>query len=173
MFNSLSPSLQYINPLWSDYCNLWSPPLEKLKKQHNRCHSKAMSVSIVTTLRNLSLDMFPQTNRVEAAVPPSTPDRPVSAARRKIHYTGCFIKRGSLHPAQKLPGWRNPLDFTGFSALSLNYLSVVLPSRYRSRECNWYTYSSSGRGNGSGNISTFYRFAGNISLNKFIYLHSD
>ena len=50
---------------------------------------------IATTFRYPSLDMFPQTNRVEAAVPPSTPDRPVSAARRKIHYTGRVIKKKS------------------------------------------------------------------------------
>ena len=31
-------------------------------------------------------------NRAEEAAPPSTPDRPASAARRKIHYAGRVIK---------------------------------------------------------------------------------
>ena len=32
-------------------------------------------------------------NRVEAAAPPSTPDRPASAAGRKIHYAGRVIRK--------------------------------------------------------------------------------
>ena len=34
-------------------------------------------------------------NRVEAAAPPSTPDRPASAAGRKIYYAGRVIRKTS------------------------------------------------------------------------------
>ena len=86
---------------------------------------------IATTFRNPSLDMVPQTNRVEAAVPPSTPDRPVSAARRKIHYTGRVIKRAPVTRHGNCPGGGNPLIYRLFQPSLLNYVSVVLQSRYR------------------------------------------
>lgn len=41
------------------------------------------------------------TNRVETAMLPPAPDRPVSAVRRKIHYMGLVIKK-ALHSGMKI-----------------------------------------------------------------------
>ena len=44
-------------------------------------------------------------NRVEAAAPPPTPDRPVSADRRKNPYTGRVIRKAA-NPCNKTKGLR-------------------------------------------------------------------